>query len=62
MARDGSLSGGLHFHLQHIDCHSGARLGELQTLRGPVCTPAFMPVGTQATVKGLTPEMVRATE
>ena len=28
---------------------------------GEVATPAFMPVGTQATVKGLTPETVRAT-
>ena len=61
MTRDRSLPTGLHFQLQHIDLHSGARLGELHTLRGPVCTPAFMPVGTQATVKGLTPEMVRST-
>jgi queuine tRNA-ribosyltransferase len=33
----------------------------LTTPHGVVDTPAFMPVGTQATVKGLTPEMVRAT-
>jgi len=38
-----------------------ARRGEIATPRGAVQTPAFMPVGTQATVKGLTPEMVRAT-
>src|SRR5690242_12386945 len=38
-----------------------ARLGEFVTPHGRVSTPAFMPVGTQATVKGLTPEMVRAT-
>jgi len=31
----------------------------LTTPHGPVETPVFMPVGTQATVKGLTPEMVR---
>src|ERR1700691_1609227 len=37
-----------------------ARAGLLQTLRGDVETPIFMPVGTQATVKGLTPEMIRA--
>ncbi len=37
-----------------------ARLGRLETPHGPVDTPVFMPVGTQATVKGLTPEMVRA--
>ncbi|MFL5241798.1 MAG: tRNA guanosine(34) transglycosylase Tgt [Gemmataceae bacterium] len=36
-----------------------ARLGRLQTTHGPVETPVFMPVGTQATVKGLTPEQVR---
>ena len=31
-----------------------ARLGRLETAHGPVHTPAFMPVGTQAAVKGLT--------
>ena len=29
-----------------------ARLGLIETQRGSVCTPAFMPVGTQATIKG----------
>lgn len=38
-----------------------ARRGELATPHGKVQTPAFMPVGTQATVKGLTPEDVRQT-
>jgi queuine tRNA-ribosyltransferase len=38
-----------------------ARRGELITPHGHVQTPAFMPVGTQATVKGLTPQDVRAT-
>src|SRR5262245_16900429 len=38
-----------------------ARRGELQTPHGLVATPAFMPVGTQATVKGLAPDTVRAT-
>jgi queuine tRNA-ribosyltransferase len=38
-----------------------ARRGELTTPHGSVQTPAFMPVGTQATVKGLKPEDVRAT-
>jgi queuine tRNA-ribosyltransferase len=37
-----------------------ARRGRLDTPHGPVDTPAFMPVGTQATVKGLTPDMVTA--
>ncbi len=34
---------------------TGARAGLLHTPHGVVPTPAFMPVGTQATVKGLTP-------
>ena len=37
-----------------------ARLGRLETAHGTVGTPAFMPVGTQATVKGLTVDTVRA--
>ena len=36
-----------------------ARLGKLTTAHGVIDTPAFMPVGTAGTVKGLTPEMVR---
>jgi queuine tRNA-ribosyltransferase len=36
-----------------------ARRGRLHTPHGPVETPVFMPVGTQATVKGLTPQQVR---
>ena len=40
---------------------AGARLGLLETRSGSVETPAFMPVGTQATVKGLTPDQLRAT-
>ncbi len=38
-----------------------ARRGQVVTPHGRVQTPAFMPVGTQGTVKGLTPEVVRAT-
>ena len=37
-----------------------ARLGELATPRGVIRTPAFMPVGTAATVKAMYPEAVRA--
>ena len=36
------------------ECH--ARCGTLKTLHGDIETPVFMPVGTQATVKGMTPE------
>lgn len=35
---------------------SGARLGKLHTPHGTIETPIFMPVGTQATVKSMTPE------
>jgi queuine tRNA-ribosyltransferase len=38
---------------------AGARRGRLHTAHGPIDTPAFMPVGTQATVKALTPDEVR---
>ncbi|MBM4092754.1 MAG: tRNA-guanine transglycosylase, partial [Planctomycetes bacterium] len=38
-----------------------ARRGMLQTPHGTVESPAFMPVGTQGTVKGLTIDMVRQT-
>jgi queuine tRNA-ribosyltransferase len=37
----------------------GARRGRLHTSHGVIDTPAFMPVGTQATVKALTPDEVR---
>jgi len=46
------------FSLLGID--GQARAGLIATPHGPVATPAFMPVGTQATVKGLAPEAVRA--
>jgi len=38
-----------------------ARAGVISTPRGPVATPAFMPVGTAGTVKGMLPESVAAT-
>ncbi|HZZ62927.1 MAG TPA: tRNA guanosine(34) transglycosylase Tgt [Roseiarcus sp.] len=37
-----------------------ARLGQIVTPRGVIRTPAFMPVGTAATVKAMRPEAVRA--
>jgi queuine tRNA-ribosyltransferase len=40
---------------------SAARLGRLTTPHGSLETPAFMPVGTQGTVKGITPDQLRAT-
>jgi len=45
-----------------IEAHAGAaRAGVFTTPHGPVETPAFMPVGTLATVKALDPRMVRET-
>jgi queuine tRNA-ribosyltransferase len=38
---------------------SGARLGRLHTPHGVIDTPIFMPVGTQATVKSMTPEELK---
>jgi queuine tRNA-ribosyltransferase len=42
------------------DAGSAARAGRLETPHGAVETPAFMPVGTQGTVKGITPDQLRA--
>lgn len=36
-----------------------ARAGVLSTLHGDILTPSFVPVGTKASVKGITPEMLR---
>ncbi|OEF08119.1 tRNA guanosine(34) transglycosylase Tgt [Vibrio genomosp. F10] len=41
--------------------NGNARRGQLQFERGTVETPAFMPVGTYGTVKGMTPEEVKGT-
>ncbi|MDK2820166.1 MAG: queuine tRNA-ribosyltransferase [Clostridia bacterium] len=47
------------FELLKRDRWTGARLGRLTTPHGTVETPVFMPVGTQATVKTMTPEEVK---
>ena len=47
------------FELQATDAK--ARTGVIRTPRGEIRTPAFMPVGTAATVKAMLPENVRAT-
>jgi queuine tRNA-ribosyltransferase len=49
------------FAFRLIASDGAARRGEIVTPNGIVQTPAFMPVGTQATVKGLMPEDVRLT-
>jgi queuine tRNA-ribosyltransferase len=48
------------FSYKLIANDGAARRGEITTAHGAVATPAFMPVGTQATVKGLSPDTVRA--
>lgn len=50
------MSMAIRFHIDHTDGH--ARLGRLETPHGVIDTPVFMPVGTQATVKGLTPQQL----
>ncbi len=50
---------GFSFRVDAVD--GTARCGEFRTPRAQVKTPAFMPVGTQATVKALTPEEVAST-
>ncbi len=52
----------MSFYLEvvHVDAGSGARYGILHTPHGDVETPMFMPVGTLATVKTLSPEEVKA--
>lgn len=45
-----------NFTVLHKDASCGARLGSLITRHGAIETPIFMPVGTNATVKAMTPE------
>jgi queuine tRNA-ribosyltransferase len=52
MAKDFSLE------IKHIDAKTGARYGVLHTWHGDVEIPMFMPVGTLATVKCLSPEEI----
>ena len=49
----------IEYELLHIDKNSGARRGVIHTPHGDIQTPIFMPVGTQATVKSMTPEELK---
>ena len=49
----------ISYELKHVCKQSGARYGILHTPHGDVETPMFMPVGTLATVKGISPEMLK---
>ncbi len=48
-----------HFEMLATDGHSKARRGRLSTAHGAMDTPAFMPVGTQGSVKGVSPRELR---
>ena len=47
------------YELLHIDKNSGARRGVIHTPHGDIQTPVFMPVGTLATVKAMSPEELK---
>lgn len=49
------------FRVAHQDTGTAARVSIFSTPHGPVETPAFMPVGTQGTVKGVDPGRLRET-
>ena len=47
------------FDIQHAESQSLARVGTINTPHGPIQTPAFIPVGTKATVKSVLPESMK---
>lgn len=49
-----------NFNLKKTSKKYGARTGEIKTDRGKIQTPIFMPVGTLATVKSVSPEELKA--
>src|SRR5574344_436003 len=49
----------LNFEVTKIEKNTGARLGVMHLPHGDVQTPVFMPVGTQATVKSMTPDEMK---
>ncbi len=49
------MSSPFTYELLHVDKHAGARLGVLHTPHGDIPTPIYMPVGTAAVVKAMTP-------
>src|SRR5687767_14046703 len=51
----------LSFDLIRTDTATRARLGRVTTRHGSFDTPAFMPVGTQGTIKGILPDHIAAT-
>ena len=53
------MSEAITYELIHKDKNSGARRGIIHTPHGDIQTPIFMPVGTQATVKSITPDELK---
>ncbi len=53
------MSKPFEFELLHVCKQTGARRGRLHTPHGVIETPVFMPVGTQASVKTMTPEELK---
>ena len=49
----------IKYYLKKKEKNTKARLGKIETNYGTYDTPMFMPVGTRATIKGLTPEQVK---
>lgn len=59
MERKKIMKQAITYELLHIDKNSGARRGVIHTPNGDIQTPIFMPVGTQATVKGVNPRELK---
>ena len=55
----GNMKPAVTYELLHEDKKTGARRGVIYTPHGDIQTPVFMPVGTQATVKSMTPEELK---
>ena len=53
------MSEAITYELKHVCKQTGARRGVIHTPHGDIDTPVFMPVGTQATVKSMTPEELK---
>jgi len=53
------MENAISYELLHVCKQTGARRGVIHTPHGDIQTPVFMPVGTQATVKSMTPEELK---
>ena len=53
------MSQAITYELLHECKQTGARRGVIHTPHGDIQTPVFMPVGTQATVKSMTPDVFK---